>query len=216
MLAAPGGRSIDWLQRDMHRIAPMIRFGQWYRNNFGLRVWVRDGRRYRQIERHPTYGPVAWREAATVVPVLEQDSLRVRLTFTADEWRIDRVALAPDFARARPRLISVTKVRAETDSLSTLARRNLRAADERYVVTQPGERFWMTFDAGRAPDSTRTFLLASQGYYIEWIRGGWLGGSRTTFKPSASSLEEALRLWATQRDSADAKFYSTRIPMRKP
>src|ERR1041385_7053653 len=113
MLAAPGGRSIDWLQRDMHRIAPAIRFGQWYRANFGLRVWVRDGRRYRQIERHPTYGPVAWREAATVVPVLEKDSLRVRLTFTADEWRIDRVAMAADFSRARPRLISGTRGRRE-------------------------------------------------------------------------------------------------------
>ncbi|MFL5613544.1 MAG: hypothetical protein ACJ796_07790 [Gemmatimonadaceae bacterium] len=219
MLAAPGARSIDWLQRDMHRIGPMIQFGRWYRKNFGLRVAVRDGQRWREIERHPTYGPVAWRRAATVVPVLEEDSLRVRLSFTADEWRIDWVGMSEAFTRPRPRLIGVTRVRADNDSLASLAKRNLRAADDRYVQTQPGDRFWVSFDVGPAPkDSTRTFLLASQGYYIEWIRGNWLkrdSGDVNTFVPSSASLEKALHLWASQRDSADQKFYSTRVPMRK-
>lgn len=219
ILGAPGARSIDWLQRDMHRIVPMIQFGQWYRKNFGLRVAVREGHGWREIERHPTYGPVAWRRAATVVPVLEEDSLRVRLSFTADEWRIDWVGVAADFMRPRPRLIGVTRVRSDNDSLATVAKRNLRAADDRYVRTQPGDRFWASFDVGPAPkDSARTFLLASQGYYIEWIRGKWLqsdSGNVAPFVPSSASLEKALRLWASQRNSADQKFYSTRIPVRK-
>ena len=219
MLAAPGARSIDWLERDMHRIGPMIQFGQWYRKNFGLRIAVRDGKRWREIERHPTYGPVAWRRAATVVPVLEEDSLRVRLSFTADEWRIDWVGMSPTFTRPRPRLIGVTRVRADNDSLAAVAKRNLRAADDRYVRTQPGDRFWVSFDVGPAPkDSARTFLLASQGYYLEWIRGKWLArdsGDVAPFVPSSASLEKALRLWASQRNSADQKFYSTRIPVRK-
>lgn len=219
MLTSPGARSIDWLQRDMHRIGPMIQFGQWYRKNFGLRVAVRDGNRWRDIERHPTYGPVAWREAATVVPMLESDSLRIRLSFTADEWRIDWVGLTGTFSRPRPRLIGVTRVRADNDSLSALGKRNLRAADERYVRTQPGDRFWVSFDVGREPvDSSRTFLLASQGYYIEWIRGEWLKpvAEPSTFAPSDAALEKALRVWAAKRDSADQKFFSTRIPVKKP
>ena len=220
MLAAPGARSIDWLQRDMHRIGPMISFGQWYRKNFGLRVAVFDGKRYRDIERHPTYGPVAWREAASVVPILEKDSVRIRLSFTADEWRIDWVGLAPNVTRPRPRTIGVTTARADNDSLSATTRRSIRAADDRYVVTQPGDRFHVSFDVGPTPAGmTRTFLLASQGYYIEWVRGSWLkrGGTDTsTFKPSVATLERALRLWESQRDSIDQRFYSTRIPVRTP
>ena len=131
----------------------------------------------------------------------------------------ERALSAPAFSRPRPRLIGVTRVRSDNDSLAALAKRNLRAADDRYVRTQPGDRFWVSFDAGRAPkDSARTFLLASQGYYIEWIRGTWLASDSANvapFVPSSASLEKALRLWALQRNSVDQKFYSTRVPVRK-
>jgi hypothetical protein len=217
MLAAPGARSIDWLQRDMQRIGPMVQFGQWYRKHFGLRVHVFDGKKWKEIERHPTYGPVAWREAASVVPILQKDSVRVRLTFTADEWRIDWAGLAANVVSARPRTIPITRALADNDSLSAVARRSLRSADERYTVTKPGDRFYAAWDVGPEPAGmSRTFLLASQGYYIEWIRGSWLerGSDTTTFKPGAKTLDKALRLWETQRDSMDQRFFSTKIPVR--
>jgi len=219
MLANPGARSIDWLAKDMTRIGPMLKFGRWYREHFGLRVYVRDGERWREIERHPTYGPVAWREAATVVPVLEQDSLRVRLRFAADEWRIDWVGVAPAFARPRPRILPISSVRTTNDSIARLTQRNLRAADDRYVETGPGERFWVTFATGPAPlDSARSFLLASQGYYSEWIRGSWVknASDSTKFSPSADALDRTFQRWSAQRDSLDRAFYSTRIPVRTP
>lgn len=217
MLAAPGARSLDWLAQDMQRIGPMLRFGRWYREHFGLRVSVWDGARYREIERHPTYGPVAWREAATVIPVLEQDSLRVRLRFAADEWRIDWIGVAPEFTRPRTRTIAIARIRATNDSIAADTRRNLRSADERYVQTSPGERFWATFATGPHPrDSARTFLLASQGYYSEWIRSGWVKSATDTnkFAPSSDALHSALRRWAAQRDTLDKAFYSTKVPMR--
>ena len=217
MLAAPGARSIDWLGQDMQRIGPMLRFGRWYREHFGLRVSVYDGKEYREIERHPTYGPVAWREAATVVPVLERDSLRLRLRFAADEWRIDWIGVAPDFARPRTRTIRIDRVRATNDSIAAETKRSLGSADERYVQTGPGERFWVSFATGAAPiDSSRTFLLASQGYYSEWIRGSWVKAASDTakFTPSTEALDRTLRRWSLQRDSLDRVFYSTKIPMR--
>jgi hypothetical protein len=216
MLASPGARSLDWISRDMRSIGPMLQFGRWYRGHFGLRVSVWDGRRWREIERHPTYGPVAWREAATVVPVLEQDSLRVRFTFAADEWRIGWVGLADEFSRPRPRLIPVTSIKATNDSIAALAHRNLRSADDRYLVTSPGERFHVTFDTGPEPvNATRSFLLASQGYYSEWIRGGWVkrATDSVTFKPGAVALDRTLRRWNAQRDSIDRAFFSHRIPV---
>jgi hypothetical protein len=219
MLTRPGARSLDWVSNDLRRIGPMLRFGRWYREHFGLRVWVWDGSEYREIERHPTYGPVAWREAATVVPVLQRDSLRVRLTFTTDEWRIDRVAIASTFARVRPRLIAIDRIRATNDSIATLTKRSLRSADNRYVQTSPGEHFWMSFNTGpEAEGSARTFLLASQGYYTEWIRGSWLKQTTDTlaFTPSVAALDRTLKIWIARRDSLDRAFYATRIPMSTP
>ena len=216
MLASPGARSLDWISRDMRSIGPMLQFGRWYREHFGLRVSVWDGRRWREIERHPTYGPVAWREAATVVPVLQQDSLRVRFTFAADEWRIGWVGLADGFSRPRPRLIPVTAITAKNDSIAALAHRNLRSADDRYLVTSPGQRFHVTFETGPEPaNATRSFILASQGYYAEWIRGGWVkrATDSVTFKPGAKALDRTLRRWNAQRDSIDKAFFAHRIPV---
>jgi hypothetical protein len=194
----------------------MLQFGRWYREHFGLRVWVWDGNKWREIERHPTYGPVAWREAATVVPVLQSDSLRVRFTFAADEWRVDRVAVADGFTRPRPRLIPITAIRASNDSIAALASRNLRSADDRYLVTSPGDRFHVTFNTGDdAAGTTRSFLLASQGYYAEWVRGGWVkrATDSTTFKPGPVALDRTFRRWNAQRDSIHKAFFASRIPV---
>ncbi|MES2523398.1 MAG: hypothetical protein V4617_11915 [Gemmatimonadota bacterium] len=216
MLASSGARSLDWLSRDMRSIGPVLGFGRWYREHFGLRVHVFDGRRWREIERHPTYGPVAWREAATVVPVLERDSLRVRFTFAVDEWRIDWTGVADEYSRPRPRAIAITTVRATNDSIAKLAHRNMRSADERYLVTSPGERFHVTFNTGKGtPGVSRSYLLASQGYYSEWIRGGWVkrATDSVVFKPTAAALDRTLDRWRTQRDSIDKAFFTHRIPV---
>jgi hypothetical protein len=216
MLAAPGARSLDWLSKDMRRIGPMLQFGRWYREHFGLRVFVHDGARWREIERHPTYGPVAWREAATVVPVLQRDSLRVRLRFAADEWRIDWIGMAGEFERPKTRTIGIARVTGLSDSLARAARDQLRAADDRYVQTGPGRRFWVSFETGATPpDSARTFLLASQGYYTEWLRGAWLkrATDTTVFRPGAAALDETFRRYAAHRDSIHRAFFATRIPV---
>ncbi|HYW32141.1 MAG TPA: hypothetical protein VE869_11585 [Gemmatimonas sp.] len=216
MLASSGARSLDWLSRDMRSIGPVLQFGRWYREHFGLRVSVWDGRRWREIERHPTYGPVAWREAATVVPVLERDSLRVRFTFAVDEWRIDWTGVADEFSRPRPRLLPIATVRADNDSIAALAHRNMRSADERYLVTSPGQRFHVTFNTGKgSPGMARSYLLASQGYYSEWIRGGWVkrATDSVVFKPTAAALDRTLQRWRTQRDSIDRAFFTHRIPV---
>jgi hypothetical protein len=146
----------------MRRIGPALQFGRWYREHFGLRVFVYDGAKWKEIERHPTYGPVAWREAATVVPVLQSDSLRVRLRFAADEWRIDRAWMAGDFTRPRMRTIPISGVEGVSDSTARATREQLRSADERYLQTLPGQRFWVRFETGaERPGETRSFLLAS-------------------------------------------------------
>jgi hypothetical protein len=94
---------------------------------------------------------------------------------------------------------------------------DLRRADDRYVQTTPPQRFTVDFDVGAAPaGSARTFFIASQGYYIEWVRGDWMSGLRdtTTFRPGDVALLRTLRSWAAQKESLERRFYRTRIPVR--
>ncbi|HYL20402.1 MAG TPA: hypothetical protein VEU74_01475, partial [Gemmatimonadales bacterium] len=100
----------------------------------------------------------------------------------------------------------------------TAARASIDAPDRRYLVTSPGQRFEIRFVAGAPPlgDSARTFLLVSQGYYIEWLRAAWMKGPhhRRTFEPSDAALVDALHRWRGERAGYERRFAASRIPVR--
>jgi hypothetical protein len=224
MLAKPGARSLDWLADDMTRLDRVAELARWYGQYFGIRVAVRDSAGdWRPAARLADYGPIAWRDVAVVVPVpAGADSLRLRLSFLADQWRIDRLAVAGRVRRATPRAIPVASIAARDGALQPDAADAVQHADEHYLRTSPRQRFTVAFDAGVRADSaaapataSRTFLLASQGYYTEWVRGAWLAGARdtTTFTPSAGTLVRAMHDWRAQRDSMERQFFRSRIPV---
>ncbi|HYO47337.1 MAG TPA: hypothetical protein VEY33_11700, partial [Gemmatimonadota bacterium] len=76
-----------------------------------------------------------------------------------------------------------------------------------------GERFELSFEAGPGGEGERTFLLASTGYYMEWIRGAWLESPAASFDPSDAALVEALRRWSGARPTYEAAFLSVRFPV---
>jgi hypothetical protein len=91
----------------------------------------------------------------------------------------------------------------------------LRGADESYLITSPGQSFSVEFDVGKAVPGTRTYMLASQGYYTEWVRGSWIkNASGKAFTPSDAMLVEAIRDWRGKQPEMENKFYSTRIATR--
>jgi hypothetical protein len=65
-------------------------------------------------------------------------------------------------------------------------------------------------------NQSRTYLLASQGYYIEWMRRDWLAAPRDTtpFRPERSTIRTALSLWQVARDSMERNFHDSRLPVR--
>ncbi|MEJ7809937.1 MAG: hypothetical protein WKG32_05895 [Gemmatimonadaceae bacterium] len=215
MLAKPGGRSLDWMAHDLNRIDRMAEVGRWYGQYFGLRVAVRDGAAWREVAKLSDYGPIAWRDVALPIPVPRGDSLRLRISFVADQWRIDRLSLAGSMRRATPRVVPLASVTDRDGAPVPAALADLRAADERYLRTTPRQRFTATFDVGAEGSSARTFLLASQGWYTEWVRGSWLKGAHdsTTFSPTSTTLLQALRSWSVQRDSMERQFFRSRIPV---
>jgi len=218
MLGTRGARALDWVGKDLKRVGPAVALGQWYATRMGLRISVWDGARYREVSRIGDTGPVAWKDVAAVVPVPRGDSVRLRLAFVADNWRIDRVALAGAVRRARAREWELARVIGADGTDDTTARSSLRIADRRYLQTSPGQRFTAVFQPGSAPvgDSARTFFLVSQGYYIEWIRRAWLaaGIDSTAFAPSDAELLTALRRWRAGQHDLERRFAATRVPVR--
>jgi hypothetical protein len=218
MLGDPGARSLDWVARDLQQVGPAVELAQWYQKHMGMDVAVRDGAGYRVVAHLKDTGPVAWKDVAIVVPVLDRDSVRIRLSFPADNWRIDRVAIAAGFRRPTPIVHPLTLVRDAAERADTAALASLTAPDARYLETSAGQRFTASFDVGAdAPAGVlRTFFLASQGYYTEWVRRGWLAAPRTarTFTPSDSALSAAIARWRVTQDTLEARFMATRVPVR--
>jgi len=217
MLGSRGGRALDWQANDLSRVAPALELGSWYAGRMGLRVLVPAGAGFREVARIRDTGPIAWKDVAVPLPRVPGDSTRVRLAFVTDNWRIDRVALAAAVRRPAVRAIPIAGVEGTDGALQPDALGAMRFADQRYLETRPGQWFTAVWETGPEPaDSARTFLLASQGYYTEWIRREWLATGRDTsaFSPTDASLVQAMRQWRGVQDAMEARFYASRIPVR--
>src|SRR5207249_1151264 len=124
-------------------------------------------------------GPIAWKDVAIVVPVVTRGRVRVRLSFPMDNWRIDRVAVAGRFRRMSPIVIPLAEVW-EREAPDPTALASMRDADVRYLQTSPGQRFTAVFRPSTADSAgARTYFLAAQGYYMEWVRPSWLRSPRS-------------------------------------
>jgi hypothetical protein len=214
MLARPGARALDWLTRDLGELSTLAELGTWYTGNFGLHVAVLQDGRYRHAVRVLSAGPAAWHDVAAVVPAFGDDSVRIRLSFLADEWRIDRVAVSSTVRTGEPRRLAPSRIveasgRPRADVLDFVAR-----ADGRRLETRPGQRYFVEFDAGAGADASRTYLLGAQGYYIEWVRGSWLRTASDTsaFAPNPGVVGSVLREWRASRDSLERYFFERRVP----
>jgi hypothetical protein len=217
MLGDPGARSIDWQAEELSRVGTALELGSWYTSRMGLGIEVWRDSAWVPVTRIKDTGPVAWKDVAVPLPRVADDELRIRLRFPADNWRIDRAALASSVRRAPVRalrLAGVTTVggAAEPDALA-----GLTSPDGHYLETRPGQAFIASWDVGPgAAGFERTFLLASQGYYIEWVRQGWITAARdtTTFRPNDASLLRAVQRWREVQDTLEQRFFATRVPVR--
>lgn len=216
MLSGQGYRALDWMGDDLDRLWPKFQLARWYQQKMGMRIAIWDRGQYRKVATLADTGPIAWNELAIPLPASTNELIKLRLSFVADNWRIDQVALATRVRTGEARSIPVSAVRSGSGHELPQAQSNLYSADDTYVVTKPAENFHVRFDIGKAEDDLeRTWFLAAEGYYIEWMRKEWLQTTSTTaFVPSDDALFEAIGLWESRRDQFRQQFESTRIPVR--
>ena len=139
----------------------------------------------------------------------------MRLSFVIDNWRFDQVSLALESERSATRTVPVSNASTpavdQPDIPGYLAK-----ADKTYLITKPQDSVTLRFDVGdTANDQSRTFFLASEGYYVEWMRSEWLTQEhRQKFKPGDDALLDALSIYADKRDGLREQFEATKIPVR--
>jgi hypothetical protein len=227
-----GGRDApDWLDTGLQHISTAIDLGAWYTRTMGMRVSV-DGVRPTSADqmwnaRLGDVGPLAFRDVAIVLPRPSRNgtSVRVRLRFVADDWRIDYATVAAHISRPPAVVIPLRRVVVPTPAggtgpiVDTAAVAALREPDGKYLQTMPGQRMTLEFaptQRAEHPDSTTTYLIAWQGWYREWIRGSWLAEPKRSvaWTPGDSSVLAALRQWHSRKSEMEQAFYSTRIPVK--
>ncbi|MFN2603314.1 MAG: hypothetical protein ABR582_11225 [Gemmatimonadaceae bacterium] len=217
ILGNPGLRSLDYLGKDLDRISNVVDLGRWYAARMGMHISVRDGNGYRQVARIGDSGPIAFHETGVLVPAVRSggDSVHVRLSFVADDWRIDAIHVSSHWRRPISRVVPISRVKMRDPNQNSGALESLRNPDDGYLITNPGEAFSVEFDVRGIASASRTYLLASQGYYTEWVRGSWIKrASGKPFTPTDAALVDAIHAWRAKQAHMEQQFYSTRISAR--
>lgn len=217
LMGRQGALALDFMGEDLSKITTLARLASWYGGNFGMRVEVQDGSGWRPVIRLMDFGPTAWRVMGVAIPAgrSSDDSVRIRLTFAADAFRIDQVGVAQRLRRVEQRLIPIARAvdsegKSRPDIVAMLSK-----ADDREVETHPGDQFHIEFDAGGASGMSRTFFFAAQGYYVEWLRPAWMKDPATAepFAASKTSIRDLLRSWRGGRDSLETLFFTRKVPI---
>ncbi len=218
MLADAGPLALDWMGQRLDQIGPATELAKWYVSRMGLRVEVADGKGWRSVGRLGDTGPIAWKDVAIPVPTSRGQRVRVRITFPTDGWRIDQITLAAMERPASVETLPADRVVLADASVDSSSRAALAIPDDRYLITRPGQRFSVEFAALDArPDLHVTYMIASQGYYSEWLRPDWVRRSPASdFKPGDAALLEAMRRWHARKRTFEKQFYSTAIPVSWP
>lgn len=223
-----GGRdAVDFLASASQSLASGAALSQWYVETLGMRARVDELGRPSTAPhaRLSDVGPIAFRDVAIVLPRPRHDatSVRVRLSFVADNWRIDRAEMGATVSRANITSIGVQEIIAPMPAVGTgpradtAAKTAVREPDGRYLETVPGQRMTLVFAPPPASSAqSTTYFIAWQGYYTEWIRGSWLASPKRPgeFVLGDEAMLNALRSWTARQKEMERAFYSTKIPVR--
>ncbi|HNM07221.1 MAG TPA: hypothetical protein PKK72_01470 [Chitinophagales bacterium] len=100
-----------------------------------------------------------------------KDSIKIKLVLNKGLWRIDQAALVTDLHRTQAEAISPHVINAAGGHEDAFS--DYLSDSTNYLITYPGEHFYLDFPMPEQSDHYTAFLY-SEGYYLEWMRGDWL------------------------------------------
>lgn len=216
MLGSRGLRSLEWQSTTLRQIGPALEVAQWYSGNMGLTLLELTAEGTREVAHLRDTGPIAFKDVAFVIAAPRSPTVRLRLEYVVDNWRIDQLSAAP-VRRPEMDVLPLAAALDPAGASNDTVRELLASADGHYLQTSPGQRFTAVWrPKPLSPGLSRTFLLASQGYYSEWMRQAWISQPRdtTAFVPDRTTIATAVKLWRGARDSLEREFFNSRLPVR--
>jgi hypothetical protein len=179
-----------------------------------VEVEVAEGEEpWRTVGRYDEAGPIAADVKVIPFQATGAGPLRVRLRLARGNWRLDWVALARLGDPVAPLALEPIAVErsGRADPLALAALRD----DERYLVTQPGDAYRITFEVPRRLEQAE-FFLESRGYYYEWQRAEWLAEEDAAlaaliFEQPAAALRRLAAPYKMREASAERTFWNSRF-----
>lgn len=188
----------------------------------GIRVDAWDVRRERWVFAGELYetGPIARNLQVVPLPagLAGQMPIKLRLQLAKGLWRLDYAALTGITAPVEPQVLApecVEKNGREHDA----ARRALSADDNSYEVSLPGDTYRLTYQMPPGAEDYE-IILASKGYYLEWIRGDWLldknpAKLRRMLLNDPSTWKSLAREFKTLEADAENAFWNSMVESNK-
>ena len=214
LLAAQGVGSLDWIGEDLETVSEIVALGDFFHSYTGIMVEQDTGNGYVKIGRVNNVGPIGWRDISVPVKVSGGDSVKIRLKFLADSWRIDQIEFAEHSKPAEVTFYSINSLVDSDGSLFSDDMELVSNADDAYLVTYPAESFQISYQTKTVPEGKEaSYLLAGQGYYTEWIREGWIKDVEgiQPVNYSEEMLTDAQQSWQNRKAEFEQQFFSTKV-----
>lgn len=137
----------------------------------GVEIYLQtDDKKWVKVDEINEMGPIA--SDVHLVPLLsvKGEKINMKLKLTKGLWRIDYLALATITGEESPLRIQPSLV-LNNDSSDLSAFTHLTTQDEP-LVTMPGDQYMLHYKIPE--DCTYQYFFETKGYYLEWMREGWL------------------------------------------
>jgi hypothetical protein len=191
-----------------------------YQEFSGIRVSTLNGRDWVQTATIRDVGPVGWKLVAARFPLDGAENLSVRLKFYPDNFMIDYVGCDfsnPSDLPVTEAVIHPVAVRDQLGASRSDVNSLLEADDGKYLSTEPGDVYRMTYDIPHPSSGAVTLMIRSKGFYTEWVRGTWITGSREQRRFDLFRINETMDTltdkWLRERKDMESMFFRTRIPI---
>lgn len=216
ILSSQGTGALDWIGKEMENVSEAVALGDFFHTYTGIRVDLYVDGGYEEVTRVANTGPIAWRDVAVpLFNVPTDDSVRIRLRFLADSWRIDEVDFATEFRMPEVNTIPLSKIESSRSPGSSVQDlKKLSEGDESYLITYPGDSYTITFNTSLVPQGMEAgYLLAGEGFYIEWIRDKWIEEvkepKRLDYSPEI--IHKAQQEWQARKADFEREFFETKV-----
>ncbi len=216
LLADQGINALDWIGKDLSTVTEAVALGDLLYTYMGIRIEKFNGIEYEEIGRISNTGPIEWKDIAVPIETMANDSVRLRLKFMADSWRIDQIKFAAQVSEPEVNYLPVYDIHDGKGADDKESRNSLAQDDEIYFVTYPGEHVNLSFQTNKVPDDMEvSYLLAGQGFYIEWIRNSWVEGKESSGSLTYSSemMAKAQQKWQLEKKEFEKQFFNSKIPV---